>query len=466
MESFDVVVIGAGPGGYPAAIRAAQLGARVALVEQAELGGTCLNRGCIPTKALIAGADLLQHMRAAGELGIRTGAVSADYAAMAQRKEAVVAKLRLGIKNLLQGNKVQVFTGRAAFTSATGIQVAAAGGAPVDIAFSKAIIATGSVPVWPDAMPRSPRVMDSTAFLALTALPPDLIVLGGGYIGCELACLAAALGAKVTVVELLEDVLLLLDPDARREIRRSMEKNLGITVMTGHALENLNATETGVSGQVAGQPIQAHSLLAALGRRPFTAGLDLDQAGLKTDARGFVPVDELNRTAVANVYAVGDCNGGPQLAHAATAQGLVAAEHACGQTPAPNERLVPGVIFTLPEAAVVGLTEQAAARQNQAVATGKFMFGGLGRALAAHATQGFVKWVADAQTRRLLGAAAVGPHATDLIAEATLAIRQGLTAHDLGRVVHAHPTFNEAWMEAAHAVDGACIHAAPRPRRA
>ena len=463
MENFDVVVIGAGPGGYPAAIRAAQLGAKVAIVERELLGGTCLNFGCIPTKSLIAGADLLLQVRLAAQLGVKISGVEADFPGMMAHKQAVVAQLRKGVQGLLASNGVKIYQGQAAFEARDQIVVRQKDG-EVRIKAGKVIIATGSTSAMPGSLPKHPCVVESRGFLELTTLPKRLIVMGGGYIGCELACLAAAAGSQVTIVELLDDVLMLLDDDVRREVRKSMETKLSIKIMTGKALENIKAGETGVTATVGGEKLAADLLLVSVGRKPVTDGLALERADLKTDERGFIPVDASNRTAAATIYAIGDVNGGMQLAHAATAQAMIAAEAACGQKPRKNETLIPGVIFTIPEVALVGLTEADAKKQNRAVKVGRFPFAALGRALAAGHPEGFVKLLADAQTDQLLGAQVVGAHATDLIAEATTAIRAELTAAELGRTVHAHPTFGEIWMEAAHAIHGECIHAAPRKK--
>jgi dihydrolipoamide dehydrogenase len=244
-----------------------------------------------------------------------------------------------------------------------------------------------------------------------------------------------------------------------------MEKNLAIRILTGKALEKVDVNDKGVTGKVGDEKVEAALLLVSVGRKPVTDGLKLENAGVKTNDKGFIPVDDFGRTNVANIYAVGDVNGRTQLAHYATSQGVVAAENAVGKKPHKHESLVPGVIFTSPEVALVGLTEDEAKKQGHKVVTGKFRFGSLGRAIAVAQTTGFVKWIADARTDQLLGAAVVGAHATELIAEATLAIRSELTCGELGRTIHAHPTFSEAWMEAAHALHGVCVHGAPQKKR-
>jgi dihydrolipoamide dehydrogenase len=458
METFDVVVIGAGPGGYPAAIRAAQLGASVAIVEKEQLGGTCLNWGCIPTKTLIAAADMLVRIQHAAAFGITVQGVSADYAAMIGHKDKVVAQLRDGIKQLLAANGIKQFASVASFQDRNTIAL----GDGTRLGAGKVIIATGSTSAMPGFLPRHERVVESRGFLAINSLPRTLLVLGGGFIGCELACMAASLGARVTIVELLDDILLLLDPDVRREVRGRMEKNLGIRVLAGKPLEQIAAASSGVRGHFGDEVLEADLLLCAVGRKPVTDGLNLENAGLKTNERGFIEADEYCRTRVPTLFAIGDVTGKIQLAHYATAQGIAAAENAVRQKPRRHDTIVPNVIFTSPEVGVVGLSEDDAKTQNRAVKTGKFRFAGLGKGLASGETTGFVKWIADAETDQLLGAAAVGPHATELIAEATTAIRAELTARELGRTIHAHPTFGEAWMEAAHVVHGECVHVPPR----
>ncbi|HPC60754.1 MAG TPA: dihydrolipoyl dehydrogenase [Verrucomicrobiota bacterium] len=460
MEHFDLVVIGAGPGGYPAAIRGAQLGASVALVEKEQLGGTCLNWGCIPTKALIAAAEAFAQIQHGARLGIRVQNASLDYAALIAHKNQVVRQLQTGVRQLLAGNGVKLFTGRAAFKDRQTLALEDG----TLLGAKKVVIATGSTSAMPAFLPRHPRVVESRGFLDRDQLPGSLLVLGGGFIGCELACMAALLGVKVTLVELLSDILLLLDPDVRREVRAAMERNLGIRILTGKALENIEADEQSVQGRFGEETLRADLLLSAVGRKPVTAGLELQQAGLETNEQGFIPADACCRTRVPSIFAIGDVTGKVQLAHYATAQGLAAAENALGKRPRAHETLVPNVIFTSPEIGTVGLSEEEAKKAQRPVKTGKFRFAALGKALAAGHTTGFVKWIADATTDQLLGAAAVGPHATELIAEAATAIRAELTAQELGRTIHAHPTFSEAWLEAAHAVHGEAIHAPPKKK--
>jgi dihydrolipoamide dehydrogenase len=472
-------VIGAGPGGYPAAIRAAQLGASVALVEKEELGGTCLNWGCIPTKTLIASSELFARIKSAEAMGLRVASASFDYAAMADRKDQVVAKLRNGVKQLLKANGVTVFQGIASFQSRNRIEVAPGfspegaalkgGATPPDaetliLTTGKTIISTGTTSAMPGFLPRHERVVESRGFLGLRALPATTLILGAGIIGCEFACMLAQLGVRVTMVELLEDIVAGIDADVRRELRRHMEKTLGIRILTGVTLGEITADDRGVRGWAGEESLEAELLLVALGRKPVTQSLKLENAGLTPNERGFLDVDAYGRTHVATIYAIGDVTGGPLLAHVATSQGLVAAENACGRYLHKNETVVPNCIFTTPEIGTVGLGELEAQQQGRKIKTGKYLFGALGKAMAIGEPYGFVKWVADAETDQLLGAHAVGPHATDLIAEAAVAIRAELTAAEIAHTIHAHPTLAEAWMEAAHALLGEPIHSAP-PRK-
>ena len=357
METFGVVVIGAGPGGYPAAIRAAQLGTSVALVEREYLGGTCLNWGCIPSKAFIHTSDLYAQMRSAASLGLEAEKVSFDVAAMAERKDQLVRTLRNGVKQLLAANGVKVIEGTASFESRKRIVVNSKPGNSL-IGAEKTIIATGAASSMPGFLPQHERVMDSRAFLDLKSTPARALVLGGGVIGCEFACMLAQLGVQVTIVEILEDIVALLDADVRRELRRQMEKTLGIRILTGQGLENITADGQAVRGTVGGEEVEADLLLAALGRKPVTQELQLENAGLGTNPQGFIEVDEYARTQVASIYAIGDVTGGPQLAHAATSQGLVAAENACTRHLRKNEKCIPYCIFTSPEVGAVGLTER------------------------------------------------------------------------------------------------------------
>ena len=457
MYDYDVIVIGAGPGGYPAAIRSAQLGKKTAIIEKEAFGGTCLNWGCIPTKTLIASAERYHNAKHSDEFGISTARVSFDYATMASRKAGIVTKLSNGVKMLLKSNGVEMINGLARFEGPNRISILKSDGATSWISAASIIIAAGSDSAMPAFLPKNKLVMDSRAFLDLNQLPKNLLVLGGGVIGCEFACMAAALGSKVTIVEMLDDVLVVLDGDVRRVLKKKM-KELGINIMTGAPLTDIKVTNGKVSGLYQGTELNGDALLVSVGRTPNTANLDLDRAGVKTDKKGTIPVNKQCRTNIASVFAIGDLTSGSiQLAHAATQQGIVAAEAIAGMKSA-VEKICPSCIFTMPEVGLAGISEAQAKQEGYAVKIALFPFAALGKAMAAGATEGFVKWIADAETGQLLGAQAVGAHATDLISEAAISIRNELTIDEIGNTIHSHPTLSEAWMEAAHAWHGKCIH--------
>lgn len=462
MEKFDITVIGGGPGGYPAAIRAAQLGATVALIEKEFLGGTCLNWGCIPTKTLIAASSMFRAMRKAKGMGISVEKICFDYPSMIRNKNQVVDRLRSGVAKLLESNGVKVFEGTGAFVSRNRVAVKKSRGNACRIETGHTIVATGSVPALPEFLPKNKAILDSRSFLDHTTLPGDMIVLGGGIIGCELACMAAQLGVKITLVEILDDILTTLDTDLRAEVLRHMEHQLKIRILTGNPLDHVTVGSRGIRGEVNRETVESELLLAAVGRRPVTKDLVLEKAGAKTNEHGYIAVDEQCQTSAASVYAIGDVIGGPQLAHAATAQGLMVAETIMGHRRHGSSRVIPSCIFTALEIGTAGLSEQEAREQNREVTIGKFSFAASGKAVASGETTGFAKWIVDSSTDQLVGAQVIGPHAAELIAEATLAIQTECTASELARTVHAHPTLSEAWMEAANAVHGQCIHAIPR----
>lgn len=465
METFDIIVIGGGPGGYPAAIKAAQLGASVALVEKECLGGTCLNWGCIPTKTLIASSSLYHAAKEGKALGVNAKTASFDYETMMKRKDDVVAKLSGGVGMLLKGNGVTVIEGTASFIDRKTLSVKK-GNKTSKICGKKIIIASGSVSAMPKFIPSSPRIMESRMFLSTKHLPSSLLVLGGGVIGCEFACMAAQLGCKVTIVEMLEDILFMLDRDVRTEVRKYMESELKITVLTGEAMQDIHATADEVTATVGKKKVKGEILLVSVGRIPSAKSLNVENAGLELTKSGHIAIDKHCQTSVAGIFAIGDVTANStQLAHAATAQGVTAAANAVTGKLQANEAIIPACIFTKPEIGAVGLTEQQAKDAGRSISKAKFSFMALGKAMASGETGGFVKWIVDAETDQLIGASAVGAHATELISEAAVAIRAELTATELGNTVHCHPTMSEAWMEAAHAVHGTCIHAPPRSKR-
>ena len=455
-QKFDVCVIGAGPGGYVAAIRAAKNGASTAIIEKTHFGGTCLNIGCIPTKTLIAGVEVLHKARHAAEFGVKiSGKVEADWGAMLSRKGTVVETLRGGIGALLKAAGVTVFKGNASFSGRRMVKVSGADEAEIEA--KSVIIATGSESLVPGFIPKSDRVLTSTELLSIPEIPKSLLVLGGGVIGCEFACLFAELGTKVTVVEMLDSILPLIDKELGRTLAVQMKK-AGVEIMTGKALQDIKADKKGVSGKVGDLEVSAEYLLVSIGRKSVNAGLNLEAAGVKTSERGWIDVDAQCRTNSPGVFAIGDTTGKWQLAHAASAMGIVAADTATGKKNEFKGDFIPGCIFTSPEIGTIGLSEEQCAAKGIETRVGKFPFAALGKALAINETYGFCKIIADAKTDQVLGVHIIGPHATDLIAEASPAMNLEVTAKELGKAIHAHPTLGEAMMEAAHAVHGESAH--------
>lgn len=465
MKSFDLCVIGGGPGGYVAAIRAGQRGLSVALIEKQHLGGVCLNVGCIPTKTLISGADVYEKALKAAEFGVDiSGTVTPNWLKMLERKDDVIGKLRGGVASLLKAAGVTVFSGVATFLGRKEVMVLSGKDAGEKITAKNIIIATGSESLFPSFIPTGPRVLTSTGLLEIKEIPKTLLVLGGGVIGCEFASLFAALGTKVTVVEMLPTILPLIDREVTRLLTNKM-KDAGVTIMTGEAMGNIKTTKTGVSGQVGETTLEADYLLVSIGRKPVTSELNLASAGVKTNERGWIPVDQYCRTNVSGIYAIGDIGGRIWLAHLASAMGISAVENICGNRNEFKYNLVPSCIFTNPEIGMLGLTEEQCKEQNINYKVGKFPFAALGKAMAINETDGFCKIIADAETDQVLGVHIVGPHATDLIAEAGPAMQLEITARELGKVIHAHPTLGEALMEAAHAVHGESAHIPTRKKR-
>ena len=465
MQEFDVLVIGGGPGGYVAAIRAAKNGAKTALVERKEFGGTCLNIGCIPTKTLIAGVDVYHKARHAMEFGVKiSGEVSPDWEAMLARKDSVIKTRRGGIGSLLKAAGVTVFKGHGAFTGRKTVKVVdGEGGEVEEITANKIIIASGSETLVPGFIPKGKRVITSTELLSIPEIPKSLLILGGGVIGCEFACLFAELGTKVTIVEMLDSIMPNIDRETSRVVAAQMQK-MGIEIMNGKPLGDLKADDKGVSGKVGDLTVSADYLLVSIGRKPALEGMNLAASGVKTNERGWIPVDSSCRTNVPGIFAIGDATGSWQLAHAASAMGVVAADVACGKKNAFDGSLVPGCIFTSPEIGSVGKSQEQCDKEGIETRVGKFPFAALGKAMAINETVGFCKIIADAKTDQILGVHIVGPHATDLIAEACPALHLEITAKELGKAIHAHPTLGEAMMEAAHAVHGESAHI-PSKRR-
>jgi dihydrolipoamide dehydrogenase len=463
-QEFDLCVIGAGPGGYVAAIKAGQRGLNVALIEKNHFGGTCLNIGCIPTKTLIAGAEVLKHTRHAADFGVEiSGEIKVNWSKMLSRKDEVVQKLRAGIGALLKSAGVTVFNGTGSFLDRKTVTVNGGSDNGAVIKAKNIIIASGSESLVPGFIPESPRVITSTELLSIEKLPKSLLVLGGGVIGCEFACLFAELGTEVTVVEMLPSILPNMDADISKLLTHKMQ-DAGIKIITGIPLSDIKASKTSVSGMAGTEKLTAEYLLVSIGRKAVSSQLNLPAAGVSTDERGWIPVDEKCRTNAPGIYAIGDIGGKIWLAHLASAMGVCAVDNICGKTNSFRYDLIPGCIFTAPEIGSVGLNETQCKEQGIEYNIGKFPFAALGKAMAINETDGFVKIIADKQTDQVLGVHIIGPHATDLISEAVPAMNLEITATELGKAIHAHPTLGEALMEAAHAVHGECAHM-PAPRK-
>ena len=464
MTRFDLIVIGAGPGGYVCAFRAAQLGLKVALVEKRPaLGGTCLNVGCIPSKALLHSSEHFAWARHdAAAHGIRLGAVSLDLPALLRRKDEIVSRLVGGVAQLAKARGVTVVTGHAAFTGPRALSVTGADGAPQALEAPHVVIATGSAPVELPFLRFDGRtVISSDHAIALPEVPGKLVVVGGGAIGLELGSVWARLGSEVTVVESLPRIAASFDEDVGRAFTRMLQKQ-GLRIEAGAKVTGLRAGSPAVlTAERAGQPLEfpADRVLVAVGRRPYTEGLGLERAGVELDERRRIRVDDHLRTSAPGVWAIGDVVAGPMLAHKAEEDGVAVAEWIAGRAGHVNWDLVPAIIYTHPEVASVGLGEEAAQAAGRAVRIGRFNFAANGRALAAGSAEGFVKLSADATTDRLLGAQILGPNAGELISEVVTHLEYGGSAEDLARTIHAHPTLSEAVKEAALAVDKRALHA-------
>ncbi|WP_405241451.1 dihydrolipoyl dehydrogenase [Lentisalinibacter salinarum] len=453
----DLVVLGAGPGGYAAAFRAADLGLRVTLVERwPVLGGVCLNVGCIPSKALLHAARVIEEAAEMGEHGIRFGEPEIDAARLGEWKSGVVKRLTDGLTGLAKQRKVQVVHGTGRFLSPHRLAVENDDGRRV-IAFEHCVIAAGSEPSRIPGLPDDERIVDSTGALELAPLPERLLVVGGGIIGLEMACVYDALGVKVTVVELMKQLMPGADPDLVRPLAKRMKSRYE-NILLGVSVSGMESREAGVrvsfEGEGAPEPGLWDRVLVAVGRRANGDRLDADKAGVEVDERGIIPVDKQMRTNVPHIYAIGDVVGQPMLAHKATHEGKVAAEAAAGEKSAFDARVIPSVAYTDPEVAWVGLTETEAKEQGVDYGKAQFPWAASGRSLAMGRDEGFTKLLFDKSTNRLLGAGIVGTNAGDLISETALAIEMRADAADIGLTIHPHPTLSETVAMAAEAWEG------------
>ncbi|HAD04368.1 MAG: dihydrolipoyl dehydrogenase [Desulfuromonadales bacterium GWD2_61_12] len=457
MKAYDIAVIGGGPGGYVAAIRAAQAGATVCLVEQERVGGTCLNHGCIPTKALYATSVLLQRFKAAEDHGVTSGAIHFDFARAMARKDGVVEKLVGGIEQLLKGNGVDLFHGTATLVEAGRIRLAFSSGVGY-LQAHNIILATGALPVAPPVLAVDGKnILTSREILAMKERPASLAVVGGGYIGCELAGILATFGVKVTVIEQLPGILGRSDRQLVREVEKGLQ-GLGVEILTGTAVEGVTTTATGLDLRLSGgRRSAAAKVLVAVGRAPNTAGLGLDAVGVARE-RGAIVVDAGMRTNVPGIFAIGDVTNIIQLAHVASYQAGVAVTNALGGKAAADYRVVPSCIFTSPEVSQIGLTEEECKERGLAVEVGRFAYQASSKALCEGEPRGSIKLIAARDDDRIVGATIVGAEASALIAEVAAAMTAGLTAQRLGAIIHAHPSLPELVMEAAEDVHGRAVH--------
>lgn len=464
MSQYDVIVIGSGPGGYVAAVRCAHNGLKTALVEMDQkLGGTCLLRGCIPTKALLHSADLLEEARHAKAHGIITGEVGFDFAGVQKARQAVVDKSAAGVAYLMKSNKIEVHSGHGRLSGPGSVEVTDNAGKKTTLKAKNVILATGSVPRQiPNIKIDGRRFVSSDEILELKEPPKSLLVLGAGAVGVEFASVYARFGTACTVVEMLDRVLPIEDAEISAELERALKKR-GIKVHTGTKLERAEVKGEQVVATLADKKssweVKADMLLVAIGRAPATKDVGLDSVGLKTDAGGFIEVNGLMQTGKAGIYAIGDIVRTPQLAHIASAEALVAADHIAGKHVEPiNYNHTPSCTYCDPEVASVGLSEQKAKDAGYTIKVGKFPFSALGKARILGKAEGFVKIVSDAKYDEILGVHIIGPRATDIIAEASVALRLECTTEELAHTIHAHPTLPEAVLEAAHAAMGRPLH--------
>lgn len=468
-DRFDVAVLGAGPGGYPAAIRLGQLGKSVCVIEQGDVGGVCLNWGCIPSKAVIHAAEVRHEATHAAHLGIGDGTAPAVNREKLQAwKNGIVTKLHGGIGQLFKANGVTLINGRGTLTGPKTLTVDLTAGGTQEVSADQVIVATGARPVELPFLPYSnPRCWTSKELLALDELPKRLAIVGGGVIGLEFASAFSKLDCEVTIVELMPQLMTGTDKDLLRPIERNLKKAKVKVYLESQAKsleERGDHAVLHVETKKGPVEVPCDRVLVAVGFKPNSQGIGLEAAGVETTDRGYVPVDPTCKTNVASVYAIGDVTGPPFLAHRATKQGIVAAEAICGQPAMCDWQAMPGGAFCDPEVATVGLSEAQAKEAGHDVKVGVFPYAALGRSLAQDAPAGQVKVIGDAQTGLLLGVGAVGARANDIIAEAALALEMGAHVEDLALTVHSHPTFAEAIMEAAEDFLGHAIHVARKRR--
>ncbi len=458
MASYDIGIIGSGPGGYVAAIRAAQLGASVCIIEYRELGGTCLNRGCIPTKAMLHSAHVYKLAKTAADVGIQCAEPQVDMPAVQQYKGSVVERLCAGVAGLMKKNKVDVIQGMGKLVSPTEILVQSDAGDQT-VECKKIVLATGSESRKLDGMPYDGKaVLTSDDLLKLDALPASMLVVGAGAIGCEWAGMFLDFGAQITIVEMLDQMLPGMDRDVGKEMEKHFKKAKA-KVYTKTRVEKLEVTKKGVKAKLSNdKTVEAEKALIAVGRSLNSEGLGLEELGIETD-RGAIKINESCQTSLPNVYAIGDVTAKMLLAHMASKQGIVAVEHALDHPASMDYRIVPACIYTEPEVAAVGMTEAQAKEAGYDVKVAKWQYQASGKAMAMNAATGFCKIIGDVQYGEILGAAIVGPRASDMITEIAVAMKLESTIEEVADTIHPHPTLAEGIMETAEAWYGRAIHA-------
>jgi dihydrolipoamide dehydrogenase len=467
MKTYDAIVIGAGPGGYPCGIRLGQLKQKVLVIEKDQPGGVCLNWGCIPSKALISAAHLFEKAKGGATMGIKA-TVEHDPNAMQDWKEGIVKRLTGGVRTLLKANGADYLTGAATLTGPRTVSVQMEGGAVETFEASKGIvIATGATTIeLPSFKFDPPRVIGAREAVSLREVPKRLLVIGGGIIGLELGMVYQKFGAQLTVVEALPDILTGVDPECAKVVERRILKLGGTIHRKAKALGYWKEADGSLSVKIEvegkEQTVACDTVLVAVGMRPNAKGLGLDQVGVAVDPRGFIPTDRAGRTNIPTIFAVGDVSGPPLLAHKATKEGEIVAEVIAGHKAEKDWVTIPGAIFTDPEIATAGLTADEAKGRGIEVVVGKFPFAALGKAMAIGETEGFVKIVADKKTKQVLGVHIVGPEASNMISEAALALEMSAFLEDISMTIHPHPTLGEAMMEAAAAALGSAIHVVNR----
>ncbi len=455
---MKIAVIGGGPGGYVAAIKASMMGADVTLIEKRRVGGTCLNVGCIPTKALLACSEMLMNVRESKSYGINIdGTIDADFESMMNRKDKIVDQLVKGIEFLFEKKGVKLVNGFGKLISKNEIEISKEDGSKEVIKADKIILATGSVPIVPPMFPYDgKKIITSDEALNLKELPKSMLIVGGGVIGCEFGQFFRTLGTEVSIVEMNDQVLPFEDKDIAKQLQRSFKKDK-IKLLTSKKIQNCNIEENKVVANLDnGKSVEADIMLVSVGRKPYLEKLGIEELGMKVE-RGKIVVDEKMQTNVDGIYAIGDIVDSPFLAHVASKEGMIAVQNALGKDKKVDYTAIPRCVYTEPEVAAVGFTEKQLEEKGIEYKIGKFEFRGLGKAQAIGKFQGFIKVLADNEDK-IVGASIVGPHATDLLTELTLAVNLGLTVEEVGDVIHPHPTLSEGLMEALHDVHGECVH--------